>query len=89
MLAVLYLLCRYQPAYHREALKTMLQTDKQTALDRFRQGLDISLAAADVFGNPSIMGLQALAIFLVRDGPVSLKIGHRICSADRLPPSVR
>ncbi len=48
-----------------EAVRSILDKDKQKAMDGFRQGLDICLAAANVFGNPTIMGLQALSIFLV------------------------
>lgn len=44
----------------------LLSRDKASALDNLRLGLELSLSTANVFGNPSIMGVQALAIFLVR-----------------------
>jgi hypothetical protein len=52
----------------------LLSRDKVTALDNFRLELELSLSIANVFGSPSVMGVQALGIFLVRIGcPHSLK----------------
>jgi hypothetical protein len=47
---------------------SLLSLDKVTALDNFRLGLDLCLSTANVFGDPSIMGVQALGIFLVSIG---------------------
>ena len=48
----------------------LLSRDKVTAFDNFRLELELELelglSIANVFGSPSIMGVQALGIFLVR-----------------------
>jgi hypothetical protein len=44
----------------------LLSRDKLTALDNFRLELELSLSMANVFESPSIMGVQALGIYLVR-----------------------
>jgi hypothetical protein len=44
----------------------LLSRDKVTALDNFRLELELELSIANVFGSPSIMGVQGLGIFLVR-----------------------
>ena len=58
-----------------QTVRSILDKDKQKAMEEFRHGLDICLAAANVFGNPTIMGLQALAIFLVNSiAPFRLRV---------------
>ncbi|KAH8880811.1 hypothetical protein GQ53DRAFT_813046 [Thozetella sp. PMI_491] len=47
-----------------EEVMNILEQEKVASLDQFRNGLEISLAAADILDRPSVMSLQALALYL-------------------------
>ena len=47
------------------AAANLLGEDKGIALTKFKQGLEQSLAAANILDTPSILSLQAMTIYLV------------------------
>lgn len=47
------------------AVTNLLGQDKSTALNRYKQGLEQSLAGARILDTPSVRSLQAMTIYLV------------------------
>ena len=48
-----------------DAAASLLGQDKSIALNKYKQGLEQSLGAANILDTPSIRSLQAMAIYLV------------------------
>lgn len=47
-------------------VKNLLDQDRDTALIQFKQGLEQSLAKANIMETPSLMSLQAMTLYVVR-----------------------
>jgi hypothetical protein len=56
----------------------LIQQDKQASLSQFKSGLENSLAAANILDQPSIVALQALALYLVRAANPSCPAPHAL-----------
>lgn len=52
-------------ALDRDVVEAFLGEDRQTALHRYKAGLEQALAETDFLENPTIPLLQALAVYLV------------------------
>jgi hypothetical protein len=47
----------------------LLSKNKASALETFRLGVELALSAANVFGKPTLMGVQALGILIASYRP--------------------